>query len=210
MHFTEHDLQALGRITRLNLINSITGIKPANLIGTQSKEGSSNLAIFSSIVHLGSNPALLAFVLRPQGEVPRNTYENIKETGVYTINAVHTSFIKQAHYTSAKFDKDVCEFEKSGLTKEYLSDFKAPFVQESKLKMGMSYLEEVYIQANETTLIIGEVKHLITPDNAIQNGGHLDFGSEELAGISGLNSYYSLTKMAQFPYVREEYNLSDL
>jgi len=59
-------------------------------------------------------------------------------------------------------------------------------------------------------LIIGEVKHLITPDNAIQNGGHLDFGSEELAGISGLNSYYSLTKMAQFPYVREEYNLSDL
>jgi flavin reductase (DIM6/NTAB) family NADH-FMN oxidoreductase RutF len=61
MYLNKEDILKAERIFRLNLINSITGVKPANLIGTQSKEGNSNLAIFSSVVHMGSNPALVGF-----------------------------------------------------------------------------------------------------------------------------------------------------
>ena len=53
------------KIYRLNLINSVTGYKPANLIGTKSRGGISNLAIFSSVVHLGSKPPLIGIVTRP-------------------------------------------------------------------------------------------------------------------------------------------------
>ncbi|WP_223787246.1 flavin reductase [Marinicella meishanensis] len=81
-------IQQMDRIKRLNFINAITGIKPANLIGSNSPKHGSNLAIFSSVVHLGSNPALLGFITRPTGEVPRNTLENIEATGYYTINHV--------------------------------------------------------------------------------------------------------------------------
>ena len=43
----------MDKIKRLNIVNSITGIKPGNLIATMSKENETNLAIFSSVVHLG-------------------------------------------------------------------------------------------------------------------------------------------------------------
>ena len=44
-------------------MNSITGTKPALLLGTKSISKVSNLAIFSSIVHIPSSPALFAFLL---------------------------------------------------------------------------------------------------------------------------------------------------
>ena len=94
MHLTKNQIKQTSRIKRLNLINSITGIKPANLIGTVSENGHSNLAIFSSIVHLGSNPALLGFILRPQHEVRRDTYDNILQTKYYTINHIPLTMLK--------------------------------------------------------------------------------------------------------------------
>ena len=46
MLYTKDDLHTLDRKFRLNLINSITGIKPANLVGTRSKHNKDNIAIF--------------------------------------------------------------------------------------------------------------------------------------------------------------------
>ena len=202
MHLTEEDIQNLNRLKRLNIINSVTGIKPANLIGTISNTGEPNLAIFSSVVHLGSNPPLIGFMLRPQQEVRRHTYENIMENGHYTINHVHSSFIEQAHYTSAKFEKNISEFEACHLNEEYLPEFKAPFVKESELKLGMEFVQQIPIPLNGTSLIIGKIKHAIFPDEAVDTHGHIDLASINDVGISGLNSYYTLNKIAQFPYAR--------
>ena len=202
MHLTESDIQQLGRIKRLNIINSVTGIKPANLIGTVSDSGKPNVAIFSSVVHLGSNPPLIGFMLRPQQEVRRHTFENIMENGCYTINHVHGAFAQQAHYTSAKFEKDVSEFDACQLHEEYLHDFKAPFVRESQLKLGMEFVQQMPIPLNGTTLIIGKIKHVIFPDEIMDEDGHLDLMKMDDVGISGLNSYYTLNKIAQFPYAR--------
>lgn len=210
MHITPQSLSEMNRIDRLNLINSLSGIKPANLIGTVNENGTENLAIFSSVVHLGSNPALFGFILRPRGEVRRHTHENILSTEVYTINFVHTSFVKQAHFTSIKAKSNESEFALSGLTPEYIEPFRAPFVQESTVKLGMKLVEEIPIKSNGTSLIIGQVEHILIPEPVVLNGGQIDLGALEIAGISGLNTYYSLTKIAHLPYVRDEYNLTDL
>jgi flavin reductase (DIM6/NTAB) family NADH-FMN oxidoreductase RutF len=204
MHFTKNDIHKLDKVTRLNLINSVSGIKPANLIGTRSQEGESNLAIFSSVVHLGSDPALLAFILRPDAEVRRHTYENIRETGYYTINHIHRNFVQRAHYTSAKFEKGTSEFDKCIFGEEYLQNFQAPFVKESKLKMGMKFIEELHIAANDTTLIVGEIQHLFMPEEVMDEKGHLDLSLIDGVGISGLNTYYSIEKIAWFPYARPQ------
>lgn len=204
MYFNNNDIQKLDRIKRLNIINSIPGIKPANLIGTISGEGITNLAIFSSVIHLGSNPPLLGFILRPRYDVSRHTYENISHNGCYTINHVPTSMVENAHYTSAKFDGEVSEFDACGFTEEYLFGFEAPFVKESKLKIGMRYLESIPIEINNTLMIIGKVVHLSFPDIIMQEEGHLDLSAIGSAGISGLNSYYRLDKINRFPYARPE------
>lgn len=201
-YFSKADIAAMERIPRSNLINSITGIKPANLVGSYSPREGTNLAIFSSMVHLGSNPALIGFILRPAAEVCRHTYDNILETGVYTINQVNIHHLEQAHYTSAKFARDESEFNACGFTEDYHAEFKAPFVAESRLKMGMELVESIPIELNETRLIIGEIKHLILDETAIEEGNHLNLETLDAAGISGLNSYYSLKKEAQFKYAR--------
>lgn len=204
MHLKATDIKAMEKIRRLNIINSITGIKPANLIGTASAEGQTNLAIFSSLVHLGSNPALLGFIVRPAGEEVRHTYENIKQTGCYTINQVQTSFAEQAHYTSAKFERTVSEFEACHFTEEYVEGFAAPFVKESLLKIGMELRQEIPLAINGTILLIGEVVQVMVPDEAVDEEGHIHLEQLNAAGISGLNSYYGLHKLVQFPYARAE------
>lgn len=206
MLLTQADIQQMEHIPRLNLINSITGIKPANLIGTQDSSGMQNLAIFSSVVHLGSNPPLIGFVMRPTGDVPRHTYDNLKSTGVYTINHVTVDKLENAHYTSAKFQKEESEFEKCGFTPELLGDFKAPFVQESHVKMGLEFVEQIEIKRNNTLMIIGEIKLLSVPQNALSDENYLNLEQAQSAGISGLNSYYSFNHEASFEYARPENN----
>lgn len=186
---------------RLNLINSLTGIKPANLIGTEDN-GILNLAIISSVVHLGSNPPLLGFVMRPKHEVRRDTYENIMSNGYFTINCVHTSFIAQAHYTSAKFPKEISEFEVCGLTPEFKANFSAPFVKESQLKIGLKLCESLPIKTNNTLMIVGEIQHIFINSNHLDKRGYIQLSQLNAAGIGGLNSYYSLEKIGEFPYAR--------
>ena len=99
-HYSKNDIDNLDHIFKINLINSCSGYKSANLIGTKSNDDITNIAIFSSVIHMGSSPPLLGFILRPN-TVPRNTYENIKTTGIYTINHVHETIIEDAHHTSA-------------------------------------------------------------------------------------------------------------
>ena len=202
MYFNKKDLEEIGNVKRLNIVNSITGIKPANLIGTISKDKISNVAIFSSVVHLGSNPALIGVIVRPTGKIPRNTYENILENGQYTINHVGEEFVENSHYTSAKFDASTSEFEICNLTEEYLTDFEAPFVKESAIKIGLRHLESIPIESNGTILVIGEVEHVIIPDKALNKKGYIDLEKANTTGISGLNSYYKLEKITSFPYAR--------
>lgn len=201
MHLNKEDLKNLDRIYRLNLINSITGIKPANLIGTRSKEGEDNLAIFSSVVHLGSNPAQIGMVMRPQTDHIKDTFSNISETGVYTINHVSQSFIKKAHYTSAKLKKDQSEFDFMKLEREFIQDFFAPFVSESRVKIGMRHLQNIDLP-NGCIFIIGEIELIQLPEASLNESGQLNLEYYEAVGISGLNTYYSLNNIDNFPYAR--------
>lgn len=202
IHLTKKDIEATSRVKRLNLINGISGIKSGNLIGSISHTHGPNVAIFSSVVHIGSDPALLGFILRPAQDVSRNTYENIKETGYYTINHIHESFIERAHYTSAKFEHGQSEFELCGLTEAYLHDFPAPFVEESKVKIGMKFVEEVDVKVNGTKLVIGEIQELIMPQDCLDDKGYVRLDRLYDVGIGGLNSYYNLKRIATFPYAR--------
>ncbi|WP_405206119.1 flavin reductase family protein [Aquimarina sp. LLG6339-5] len=202
MHYTKQQIEDMERVKRLKIINSVSGIKPANLIGTIDDSGKTNVAIFSSVVHLGSDPALMGFIMRPIGEVPRHTYENILQNRQYTINHIHQSFVRNAHYTSAKLDKNDSEFVKCGLTEDFISDFKAPFVKESQLKIGLKFVEEIKIPLNGTILMIGEIQHLIIPEAVITDHLDVDLSQTNTVGISGLNTYYALEKIQEYPYAR--------
>ncbi|MGH1339584.1 MAG: flavin reductase family protein [Aureispira sp.] len=141
---TPADLEEMSHLSRINLINSITGYKSASLIGTKSTAGHLNVAIFSSVTHIGSNPPLIGFIVRPT-TVTRNTYDNIRETGFYTINHINQNIITDAHHTSAKYPENISEFDKTALNTEFRGDFLAPYVQEAVIKIGLAFREEIPI-----------------------------------------------------------------
>ena len=68
--FTKDELFYMSKIPRLNLLNCVSGYKSANLIGTVSKENVLNVAIFSSVTHLGSEPPLIGFILSNSRKYP--------------------------------------------------------------------------------------------------------------------------------------------
>ena len=86
--FSEDDLIKQDQAFRRNFINSLSGYKSVNLVGTIDKAGKTNLAIFNTVIHVGSNPALLGLLVRPP-VVPRHTLTNILETNRYTINHIN-------------------------------------------------------------------------------------------------------------------------
>ncbi len=201
MHLSRKAIDDMNHLYKINLMNSISGYKPANLIATKSEDGISNVAVFSSVVHYGSSPAILGFVLRPT-TVARNTYDNIKKTGFYTINAINEVIIEDAHHTSAKYPSGVSEFDKTDLTEIYKDDFFAPYVAESPIKIGMKFLEEHHIKANGTILILGEVTDLYFKDSMLSEDGFLNLSEEKIASINGLDTYMVAKEYKRLSYQR--------
>lgn len=200
-HYTKNDINNLDHLFKINLINSCSGYKSANLIGTKSANKNANVAVFSSVTHLGSNPALFGFFLRPN-TVPRNTYKNIKETGFFTINHIHEGIITDAHHTSAKYDSGISEFDMTTLKSEYKNEFHAPFVNGSPLQMAMKYVEEYHIKSNNTILLVGEVQDLYFNDNLLQKDGFINLSDGKVAAINGLDGYTIPILKERFGYQR--------
>jgi flavin reductase (DIM6/NTAB) family NADH-FMN oxidoreductase RutF len=201
MIITNKNILDFEKLYRINFINSLSGLKSANLIGTISKEGKTNLAIFSSVIHVGANPPLMGFLMRPVS-VERHTYNNIKETGYYTINHINKEIYKQAHQTSARYEKDISEFDACGLTAELSEIIKAHYVKESKIKIGLKFVEEQEIKFNGTIFIVGEIVEIILPDDAVSKDGYVDIEKAETIAISGLDSYHETKRIARLSYAK--------
>lgn len=199
VHFTLHDIKSMDMLNRLMLVNSITGFKPANLIGTVNASGQTNLAIISSVVHMGSDPAILGFFMRPM-VTERHTMENILETKSYTINHIHEHIAEKAHYTSANFEKQESEFEKCKLTPVFKDKFEAPYVLESKIQIGMQFAEKIDISLNGTILVIGHVFHIYMEENAYSGEGGVDLNAAGTICVSGLDTYHTTNKIGSFPF----------
>lgn len=184
---------------RTNLINSLSGFKSANLVGTINTEGLTNVAVFSSAVHIGANPPLMGIISRPHS-VPRHTLENIIETEQFTINHINSDIYKQAHQTSARYSKS--EFEATGLTPAFTDNFKAPFVQEATIKIGLSLADIIDIKLNDTKMIIGKIEWISLPQNAIENDGKINLEIAKTIAISGLDTYHNTQQIERLPYAK--------
>jgi flavin reductase (DIM6/NTAB) family NADH-FMN oxidoreductase RutF len=194
-------IQTWERFYRANFINSLTGFKSASLIGTTNQKGQINLGIFSSLVHIGSDPALVGYINRPIKAAP-HTLANIQSTGVYTINHIHTSFIEQAHQTSAKYPVEVSEFDEVGLTPEFLENTSAPFVKESKVKYGLTLEEIIPIKLNETFLVIGKIQQVKLEDNIVLQDGFLELDKASCICSNGIDGYYSTQLIDRYQYAK--------
>lgn len=203
--FAFNDIQDLEKIYKINLINSCSGFKSANLLGSISKEEITNVAIFSSVIHLGSNPPTLGFVLRPT-TVPRNTYKNIKDTGYFTINHVHEEITEDAHHTSAKYPEEISEFDMTDLEMEFKGDCKAPFVKNAPVQMSMKFIEEIEVPSNDVLLIVAQIQELYIKEELLEKDGFINLAKGKVAAINGLDGYSIPVFKDRYSYQRPKKN----
>jgi flavin reductase (DIM6/NTAB) family NADH-FMN oxidoreductase RutF len=201
IHHPISAIQEWERFYRANFINSLSGFKSASLIATVDKSGHANLALFSNIVHLGADPALIGFINRPKKAAP-HTITNIENTQVYTINHIQSSFIAAAHQTSARYEAGENEFEKVGLTMEWKENCKAPFVLQSVIKYSLKLVEIVPITHNNTFLVIGAVQEVYVDEKIVQEDGFLQLEKAGSICSLGIDAYYEPTLIQRFPYAR--------
>ena len=200
-HFSKENIDALATRYKNNLINSISGYKSANLIGTKSKTGITNLAVFNSVIHLGSNPALLGFILRPTS-IPRHSYQNMKEKGVFTINHINLDQIEDAHHTSAKYAENISEFDQTNFEAEYKADCLAPFVKRAPVQIACRYVNDYLIKENDTLLVLGAIEHLFVQEEMLLEDGYVQLDKGEVVTINGIDGYALPQLLARFPYAR--------
>lgn len=198
--YTSQDFQDLDKRHRVHFINSLSGYKSANLIGSIDNMGVTNLSIVSSVVHLGSDPALIAFINRPHS-VERNTLDNISDTGIYTINQVAADFFEDAHHTSARYPADISEFDQTSLTAKY-TDFGAPYVSQSPIKMGVKFREKIDLEINGTVMIIGEIVEVLFLEEIMTPDGKLDLVAANTVAVSGLDEYHQASSLGRLAYAK--------
>ena len=203
MTLDDDAIAAMPSRERAALINSLTGFKSANLVGTVGQGGSTNLAIMSSAVHLGSSPPLIALVIRPGGD-ERHTLTNILATRCFTLNHVTESIIAAAHQTAARYHRDICEFEATGLTPEWTQDFAAPFVAEANVQLGLRLREHQELEINGTHLVIGEIVLARLPDTAVMADGSLNLVLCGSMALTGLDTYHAAVPVKRMAYAKPD------
>ncbi len=208
-HNNYKEIMQLEKTYRAVFINSLGGFKSVCLIGTKNKNNQTNVAIFSSLIHIGANPPLMGFVVRPDS-VDRHTLQNILETNYYTINHINEKIYKQAHQTSARYPQEMSEFTAAGLNEEYKDDFFAPYVLESNIKLGIELKEKIDFTINGTIFIIGEIKHVYYPVECLNPDGFIDLEKAETITCSGLDSYHTTKKIARLSYAKQNVVLEEI
>ncbi|WP_100657912.1 flavin reductase family protein [Alteromonas flava] len=197
------DIAQMEQRYRAEFINSLSGFKSANLVATRSKQGIDNLAIVSSVVHIGANPPLLGMIMRPH-TVQRDTLQNIKETGVYTLNSVTENMLKRAHQTSARYAYQTSEFDAVGFMRQSTTAVAASYVAESPLKISLEVQDIQYLAINQTELVIGQIVEVVLADDCIDKTGYLDIEQLGSITISGLVSYHKTKRLGAFAYAKPD------
>ena len=209
MQLKQADIAAMDTRNRAAFVNSLSGFKSANLIGTLSEDGRTNLAIMSSVVHLGSAPPLLAMIIRPGGE-ERHTLDNILNTGFYSINHVTSAIVEAAHQSAARYDRDTSEFTATGLTAVWHEGFHAPLVAEASIKLGLSLREHQELKINRTHLVVGEIVLVELPEKSMREDGSVDLESAGTVALSGLDTYHGAVTINRMAYAKPDLPPRDL
>lgn len=163
--------------------------------------GEANLAIFSNLVHIGADPALIGFINRPTEAAP-HTLANIQETEYYSVNHIHPGIYEKAHQTSAKYPEHISEFEAVGLTPLFRNGISAPFVEESHIQYLLKLEEVIPIKLNGTFLVVGSLQQAFIPENIMDEDGYLSIEKANSLCSLGINGYYETKFLDKLPYAK--------
>jgi flavin reductase (DIM6/NTAB) family NADH-FMN oxidoreductase RutF len=154
--WSRSDLLGLDRRYRRDLINRVSGSRTVWLLTSRSLDGTANIGLFSQVVHIGANPPLMGVLFRPKTDW-HHSLDNIEETKLYGLHAVHTDRWQNAHATSFAFKASQSEFDECGWSEEKMPESDLPIIKDSLARIVLEPKEIVHIRSNQCRMVVGHI-----------------------------------------------------
>jgi flavin reductase (DIM6/NTAB) family NADH-FMN oxidoreductase RutF len=187
------------------LISSIAP-RPIGLVSTVSTSGKHNLAPFSYFQVVDHDPPVFIIGFSGRAGRPKDTLQNLRDTGECTFNIVSEDMIEAVNAASIDAPEGVSEWDISGLTKADSTTVKAPRVQESVVSFEGRLSEILDLQTTRQpvgakgALAIVEVTRFWVQENAIdENRSEVDLNVLRPVGQLGGVAYARITDTFELP-----------
>jgi flavin reductase (DIM6/NTAB) family NADH-FMN oxidoreductase RutF len=175
------------------ILVSAVAPRPIAFVSTVDAHGSVNLAPYSFFNVFSSNPPIAVFSSnrRVGDHSTKDTLHNVEQTKECVINVVSYDIVRQMAITSIDYERDINEFDKSGLT-PIASDLVAPpRVGESKVSMECRVNDILPLgdKGGAGHLIICEIIRIHLQDAILDEDGRIDPDKIDLVGRLGRAFY---------------------
>lgn len=183
--------------------------RPIALVATRDSEGRDNLSPFSFFNAFGANPPVVVISPSYRGKdgTSKHTFENMRDTGEFTISAVTHAMVEQISLASSDYDRGVDEFIKAGFTKYASETVAPPGVAESPFIMECRLLRHVDTggRPGAGNLMIGEVLRFHIAEEVF-DGEVIDPRKLDLVARMGYNWYCRANGDALFELPKPTHN----
>jgi len=190
---SEISLESLSGRERYGLLTGLIVPRPIAWVSTLSNEGVRNLAPFSYFSGVSSSPPLVSLSIadRPDGRV-KDTFKNMRDTGVYCINLVEEEHAEAMNLSSGAYEPGVDEFELTELLAKPCEEIKGNRIAGARAVMECKLINvHIYGRAKSAggkglvRLCIGEVLHAFVDDALLDDNARID--AEKIGSIGRMS-----------------------
>lgn len=150
--------------------------RPIALITTLGPGAVVNAAPYANFMGVASVPPLVAFALGLRGDVEKDTLLNIRDHGVFVVNATSVDMAEATHHTAADYPRDVSEIGPAGLSTLPGEATGVPRIAESPIHIECRLYQLVEIGGPHPTnvIVIGEALRMHARRDLVLDGPTLD------------------------------------
>jgi flavin reductase (DIM6/NTAB) family NADH-FMN oxidoreductase RutF len=162
--------------------------RPIGWVSTVDENGESNLAPFSFFNAVCANPPTVLFCpgIRSTDQNPKDTLNNIRNTGEFVLNIVTETLGEAMNLTATELPSSVDEFEYAGLTSAPSVAVKPLRVAESPIhyECKLTQIVDISDEIGGASIVIGRIVHFHVDDRVLIDGDKINL--EELKPIGRL------------------------
>lgn len=168
--------------------------RPIGWIGTISGAGVPNLAPYSFFNAVSGDPP--TFVFSPGRSSRKDTLDNVRAVGEFTINIVSAEVVEAMNASSASFAADVDEFAECGVTAVPSTSIRPPLVGECKANIEciVTQIVDVGHPEHGNALVVGEAVEFHVADELLV-GTRVDQAALRAIGRHAGNTYSHATDL---------------
>lgn len=191
----EFDQSELTERENARIIKSAVTPRPIAWISTTSKDGTDNLAPYSSYNYVSSAEPVVLFNSPNSGHGGlKDTAQNALDTGEFAVNVVTEPHLERMDHTSKSVPSGESEFDAVGIERAPCRHIDPPRVADAAITMECTLYDSVEI--HDRLMVLGEVEYFHV-DDGVMTDGKVDMWKLPTVGRLG-GPYYTIADPVEF------------